>query len=259
VGTGLDSSRLEGMAKMITLKNLSKSYGSFKAVNDISLHVPSGGIFAFLGVNGAGKTTTIKMITGILKPSLGSIYLGGYDLGAEPLQAKAITGYIPDRPNLYPKLTGREFLNFMCDLYRVPAKQAERRIDEVLEEYTLTQWQDELIESYSHGMKQRIATCGALVHDPRVLIVDEPMVGLDPHGARNLKDAFKRYAKSGVTIFLSTHSLNVAEELADNLAIIHKGSILTTGTLEDIRALTGKHDEGLEDMFLELTSPSVEH
>ncbi len=247
------------MAKMITLKNLSKSYGSFKAVNDISLHVPSGGIFAFLGVNGAGKTTTIKMITGILKPSLGSIYLGGYDLGAEPLQAKAITGYIPDRPNLYPKLTGREFLNFMCDLYRVPAKQAERRIDEVLEEYTLTQWQDELIESYSHGMKQRIATCGALVHDPRVLIVDEPMVGLDPHGARNLKDAFKRYAKSGVTIFLSTHSLNVAEELADNLAIIHKGSILTTGTLEDIRALTGKHDEGLEDMFLELTSPSVEH
>lgn len=247
------------MAKMITLKNLSKSYGSFKAVNDISLHVPSGGIFAFLGVNGAGKTTTIKMITGILKPSLGSIYLGGYDLGAEPLQAKAITGYIPDRPNLYPKLTGREFLNFMCDLYRVPAKQAERRIDEVLEEYTLTQWQDELIESYSHGMKQRIATCGALVHDPRVLIVDEPMVGLDPHGARNLKDAFKRYARAGVTIFLSTHSLNVAEELADNLAIIHKGSILTTGTLEDIRALTGKHDEGLEDMFLELTSPSVEH
>ena len=244
---------------MITLTNLTKSYGSFTAVNNISLQVPTGGIFAFLGVNGAGKTTTIRMMTGILKPTSGSIYLGGYDLLSEPIQAKGITGYIPDRPNLYPKLTGREFLNFICDLYRVDAKRAERRIDEVLQEYTLTQWQDELIESYSHGMKQRLATCAALVHDPRVLIVDEPMVGLDPHGARNLKEAFKRYARSGVTIFLSTHSLNVAEELADNLAIIHKGSILTTGTLEDIRALTGKRDEDLEHMFLELTSPSVEH
>jgi ABC-2 type transport system ATP-binding protein len=244
---------------MITLKNLSKSYGSFTAVNNVSLQVPTGGIFAFLGVNGAGKTTTIRMITGILKPTSGSIYLGGYDLLAEPIHAKAITGYIPDRPNLYPKLTGREFLNFICDLYRVNGVRAEKRIDEVLEEYTLTQWQDELIESYSHGMKQRLATCAALVHNPRVLIVDEPMVGLDPHGARNLKDAFKRYSAAGVTIFLSTHSLNVAEELADNLAIIHKGSILTTGTLDDIRELTGKHDEGLEHMFLELTSPTVEH
>jgi len=244
---------------MITLTNLTKSYGSFTAVNGVSLSVPTGGIFAFLGVNGAGKTTTIRMMTGILRPTSGSIYLGGYDLLSEPLMAKAITGYIPDRPNLYPKLTGREFLNFICDLYRVDGKKAEKRIDEVLEEYTLMQWQDELIESYSHGMKQRLATCAAIVHDPRVLIVDEPMVGLDPHGARNLKEAFKRYARAGVTIFLSTHSLNVAEELADNLAIIHKGSILTTGTLDDIRALTGKQDEGLEHMFLELTSPSVEH
>ena len=244
---------------MITLTNLTKSYGSFTAVNGVSLSVPTGGIFAFLGVNGAGKTTTIRMMTGILRPTSGSIYLGGYDLLSEPLMAKAITGYIPDRPNLYPKLTGREFLNFICDLYRVDGKKAEKRIDEVLEEYTLTQWQDELIESYSHGMKQRLATCAAIVHDPRVLIVDEPMVGLDPHGARNLKEAFKRYARAGVTIFLSTHSLNVAEELADNLAIIHKGSILTTGTLDDIRALTGKQDEGLEHMFLELTSPSVVH
>ena len=206
---------------MITLTNLTKSYGSFTAVNGVSLSVPTGGIFAFLGVNGAGKTTTIRMMTGILRPTSGSIYLGGYDLLSEPLMAKAITGYIPDRPNLYPKLTGREFLNFICDLYRVDGKKAEKRIDEVLEEYTLTQWQDELIESYSHGMKQRLATCAAIVHDPRVLIVDEPMVGLDPHGARNLKEAFKRYARAGVTIFLSTHSLNVAEELADNLAIIH--------------------------------------
>lgn len=244
---------------MITLKNLTKTYGSFTAVNGVSLEIPTGGIFAFLGVNGAGKTTTIRMMTGILRPTSGEIYLGGFDLLADPIQAKSITGYIPDRPNLYPKLTGRELLYFICDLYRVDAKHAERRIDEVLDEYSLTQWQDELIESYSHGMKQRLATCAALVHDPRVLIVDEPMVGLDPHGAKNLKEAFKRYARSGVTIFLSTHSLNVAEELADNLAIIHQGSILTTGTLDDIRELTGKHDEGLEHMFLELTSPRLEH
>jgi ABC-2 type transport system ATP-binding protein len=199
------------------------------------------------------------MMTGILRPTSGEIYLGGFDLLADPIQAKSITGYIPDRPNLYPKLTGRELLYFICDLYKVDGKRAEKRIDEVLDEYSLTQWQDELIESYSHGMKQRLATCAALVHDPRVLVVDEPMVGLDPHGAKNLKDALKRYARSGVTIFLSTHSLNVAEELADNLAIIHQGSILTTGTLDDIRELTGRQDEGLEDMFLELTSPRLEH
>lgn len=244
---------------MITIKNLTKSYGSFVAVNNISLEVPAGGIFAFLGVNGAGKTTTIKMLTGILKPSTGAIYIGGFDLQKESLQAKAITGYVPDRPNLYPKLTGREFLYFICDLYRLTGKTADMRIDQVLDEYTLTQWQDELIESYSHGMKQRLATCAALVHEPKVLIIDEPMVGLDPHGARNLKEAMKRYAKNGMTIFLSTHSLNVAEELADNLAIIHQGSILTTGTLSDIRQLTGKHEEGLEMMFLELTAPQVEH
>ena len=244
---------------MITIKNLTKSYGSFVAVNNISLEVPAGGIFAFLGVNGAGKTTTIKMLTGILKSSTGAIYIGGFDLQKESLQAKAITGYVPDRPNLYPKLTGREFLYFICDLYRLTGKTADMRIDQVLDEYTLTQWQDELIESYSHGMKQRLATCAALVHEPKVLIIDEPMVGLDPHGARNLKEAMKRYAKNGMTIFLSTHSLNVAEELADNLAIIHQGSILTTGTLSDIRQLTGKHEEGLEMMFLELTAPQVEH
>ncbi len=244
---------------MITIKNLRKTYGSFAAVNDISLEVPPGGIFAFLGVNGAGKTTTIRMLTGILRPTSGEIYIGGFDLLKEPLQAKAITGYVPDRPNLYPKLTGREFLYFICDLYRLTGKHADTRIDAVLDEYTLTQWQDELIESYSHGMKQRLATCAAVVHEPRVLIVDEPMVGLDPHGARNLKEALKRYAQQGTTVFLSTHSLNVAEELADNLAIIHQGSILTKGTLEHIREITGKHDEGLEPMFLELTAPRVEH
>jgi len=246
------------MDLMITLTNLTKSYGSFTAVNNISLQVPTGGIFAFLGVNGAGKTTTIRMMTGILKPTSGSIYLGGYDLLSEPIQAKGITGYIPDRPNLYPKLTGREFLNFICDLYRVDAKRAEGRIDEVLQEYTLTQWQDELIDSYSHGMKQRLATCGALVARPRVLIVDEPMVGLDPHGAKLLKDSFRRYAAEGMSILLSTHSLNVAEEVSDRIAIINRGSLIDTGTVEEIRRRRGLADSGLEQMFLTLTSGTHE-
>lgn len=244
---------------MITLRNVTKKYGSFLAVNDVSLDINPGEIFAFLGVNGAGKTSTIRMMTGILRPTSGSIFLGGYNLLDEPLQAKSIVGYVPDRPNLYPKLTGREFLYFICDLYSMQAKEADKRIDEVLEEYRLLEWQDELIDSFSHGMKQRLATCAALVHNPKVLIVDEPMVGLDPHGAKMLKEAFKRYAASGMTIFLSTHSLNVAEEVADRLAIIQKGSILTVGTLSDIRELTGKQDEGLEHMFLELTSSSPGH
>lgn len=243
---------------MIRITNLTKRYGSFLAVNDVSLDIKAGEIFAFLGVNGAGKTTTIRMMTGILQPTSGEILIGGHDLLKDPLRAKAITGYVPDRPNLYPKLTGREFLYFVCDIYRVAGKEAEARIDQMLEEYSLVEWQDELIESYSHGMKQRLATCGALVHSPRVLIVDEPMVGLDPHGTKMLKDAFRRYAASGITIFLSTHSLNVAEEVADRLGIIQRGSLLTVGTLSEIQDLTGRHDEGLERMFLELTASAYE-
>jgi len=239
---------------MIKIENVTKTYGNFCAVNDISLEVRPGEIFAFLGVNGAGKTTTIRMLTGILQPSTGRISIGDFDLEAEPEKAKAITGYIPDRPYLYAKLTGREFLYFVADLYMVEPRIAETQIDSLLLEYGLTRWQDELIENYSHGMKQRLATCAALVHSPKLLVVDEPMVGLDPHGAKLLKERFKSYAKSGMSIFLSTHSLNVAEEVADRLAIIHQGKILTTGTLDDIRALTGKADEGLEQMFLELTA-----
>lgn len=244
---------------MIELLNISKTYGSFKAVNDLSLTVPPGSIFAFLGMNGAGKTTTIKMLTGILTPTSGAIRLGGFNLQTQALDAKRLLGYVPDRPHVYPKLTGREFLCFICDLYKVQPAQADKRIDEVLEEYSLTPWQDALIESYSHGMKQRIALCAALVHNPQILIVDEPMVGLDPHGARDLKNAFKRYAQSGMTVFLSTHSLHVAEELADNIAIIHKGSLLATGSLAHIRDSSGTLASDLEDIFLELTTLQLEH
>lgn len=238
---------------MITIKNLSKEYGHFKAVDSLSLEIKPGEIFAFLGVNGAGKTTTIRMLTGILRPTCGTIVIGGHDISSNPIAAKQITGYIPDRPYLYPKLTGREFLYFIADLYRVAPKDAEARIDCLLSDYSLTDWQDEMIESYSHGMKQRLATCSALIHQPQVLIVDEPMVGLDPHGAKMLKERFRQYARSGMTVFLSTHSLNVAEEVADRLAIIHRGKLVATGTLAEVRLLTGYGEERLEELFLHVT------
>ena len=239
---------------MIKISNVSKNYGDFSAVKDISLEVQEGEIFGFLGINGAGKTTTIRMLTGILLPTAGTIEIGGNDLGSHPVQAKAITGYVPDRPYLYGKLTGREFLYFCADLYSVPTEEAEERIDALLAEYNLGEWQNELIDSYSHGMKQRIAMCAALVHDPKVLIIDEPMVGLDPHGARMLKDSMREYAEKGKSIFLSTHSLNVAQEVSHRVAILHKGTILTTGTVDEIQNLAGTSDSRLETAFIELTS-----
>lgn len=239
---------------MIEVKNLTKRYGTFSAVNDVSLSVEPGEIFGFLGVNGAGKTSTIRMMVGVIAPTAGTISLGGHDLKAEPQKAKSITGYIPDRPYIYPKLTGREFLNFVGNLYKVPKKELRIRIEEILEKFSLTDWGDEMVESYSHGMKQRLATSAALIHKPKILIVDEPMVGLDPRGARMFKDALREFARDGMTIFLSTHSLDVAEEVADRLAIIQRGRIITTGTLSEIRTNAGLFESALETIFLELTS-----
>lgn len=239
---------------MIELINVSKKYGDISAVDNLSLSVGSGEIFGFLGINGAGKSTTLRMLAGVLKPSSGTIKLSGLDISLEPEKAKAITGYIPDRPYLYAKLTGREFLYFVGDLYNVKFSEADKRIDELLEEYTLTEQQNELIESYSHGMRQRLATCAALIHKPKILIVDEPLVGLDPHGARLLKSRFKTYAAEGMCILLSTHSLDLAEEVSSRLAIIHKGKLVTLGTLAQIRETTGGLEDGLEEIFLELTS-----
>ena len=244
----------------IEIKNLNKQYGNFAAVKDLSLTIRAGEVFGVLGVNGAGKTTTLRMLSGVLKPTSGTIKIFGYDLITDPIAAKTITGYIPDRPYLYNKLTGREFLYFVSDLYQVPVPKAEENIDQLLKEYKLPDWQYELIESYSHGMKQRLATCAALIHEPRLLIVDEPMVGLDPHGAKFLKASFRRYAAAGMTVLLSTHSLNVAEEVADRLVIIDKGQIIALGTLDDIRTQTrmphhnAQSNEGLEDLFLRLTA-----
>lgn len=242
---------------MIEISNLYKRYGELNAVKDLNLSITAGEIFGFLGMNGAGKTTTIRMMTGILLPSSGTIKLGGFDIIEDPISAKGLTGYVPDRPYIYNKLTGREFLYFVSDLYNVKPKVAEERIDQLLSEYGLSDWQNELVESYSHGMKQRLATCAALVHNPKVLILDEPIVGLDPHGAKLLKESLKRYAKSGMTIFLSTHSLNVAQEVADRLAIIHKGAIIAQGSLSDMRSRTNVQNDDLEEIFLQLTSQTA--
>lgn len=240
----------------VSISHLKKSYGSFAAVQDISLDIKAGEVFGVLGVNGAGKTTTLRMLAGILTPTAGDISIFGISLRDNPIEAKRICGYIPDRPYLYNKLTGREFLYFVSDLYHVPVEMAERNIDRLLTEYKLTEWQYELIESYSHGMKQRLATCAALIHEPKLLIVDEPMVGLDPHGAKFLKAAFRRYAAEGMTVLLSTHSLNVAEEVADRLVIIDRGKIIALGTLAEIRSQTNsslENEETLESLFLRLT------
>lgn len=244
---------------MIRLSGLSKSYGDFQAVKDINLEVEKGSIFAFLGTNGAGKTTTIKMMTGVLRPSSGSAEIAGFDIVKQPIEAKSQMGVIPDRPYLYGKLTGREFLKFMGDLYRVPRSDSIPRMDALLEHYGLDKWQHDLIDSYSHGMKQRILMCASQVHNPQVLVVDEPMVGLDPKGAKLLKDTFKAKAKNGLTIFMSTHSLSVAEEVADKLAIIKNGEILAHGTLDELYKLAKEGTSGLENVFLDIINEPMEY
>jgi len=243
---------------MITIENLTKRFGGFLAVDGVSLEIAPGEIFAFLGTNGAGKTTTIRMMTGVLLPSSGSVTIGGYDIQKNPLEAKMLMGVIPDRPYIYGKLTGREFLSFMADLYRIDSNTAKNRIDELLSVFSLTEWQHELIDGYSHGMKQRLLMCSAQVHNPRILVVDEPMVGLDPRGAKLLKDTFRAKADAGMTIFMSTHSLPVAEEIADRLAIIRRGRIVAVGTLDEIKALSKRGSSDLEEIFLQLIDDEEE-
>ena len=237
---------------MIKLIDLTKRYNRIVAVDHINLEVKSGSIMGFLGPNGAGKTTTVKMMAGLLKPTEGRIMLNDIDLIKEPSKAKKITGYIPDRPFLYEKLTGQEFLEFIAGLYRLDHSSVKARIDALLDRFELLEFKDELIESYSHGMKQRLVMCSALLHDPDILIIDEPMVGLDPRAARMVKDMFRRLAKSGKTIFVSTHSLDVAEEISDEIAIIDYGKIVATGTMDELRKKAGI-DGSLEDIFLRLT------
>jgi ABC-2 type transport system ATP-binding protein len=244
---------------VIELDRLVKKFGKFEAVSELSLKINPGEVFGFLGVNGAGKTTTLRMLVGILEPTSGAAFLGGFNVHTHPTEAKQLLGFIPDRPHLYGKLTAREYLYFCADLHNVPAQVADQEIDRLLQDYALVPWQNELIDSFSHGMKQRLATCGALVHRPKILVVDEPMVGLDPHGAQLMKSLMKRYAKEGMTVLLSTHSLHVAEEVCNRLAIIDRGRIIATGTFEEIKSQAGIAHGNLENVFLQITSSSYDY
>jgi ABC-2 type transport system ATP-binding protein len=239
---------------MIELKYLTKKYGDYTAVDDLNLSVQKGEIFGFIGPNGAGKTTTIKMIGGILAPSAGTVKIAGIDIQREPEKAKGKIGFIPDRPYLYEKLTGREFLKFTADLYGVPDDIFSQKAQQNLEMFSLADWSDELIESYSHGMKQRLIMSAALLHDPEVIIVDEPMVGLDPMAILMVKDLFQRLAHKGVTVFMSTHTLAVAEDICERIGVINKGQLIASGTTADLQREANITDADLERVFINLTS-----
>jgi ABC-2 type transport system ATP-binding protein len=242
---------------MIAVQNLVKIYGKFKAVDGVSLSVEPGEIHGFLGPNGAGKTTTMRMIAGLLKPTSGRIVVNGHDLEREPEAAKGALGFIPDRPFIYDKLTAGEFLTFHAGLYGMTNGQVAGRVDEMLELFELTQWKNELIESFSHGMKQRLVMSSAFFHRPQAVCVDEPMVGLDPRGARLIKDVFRRMSERGVAILMSTHTLEVAQEMCHRVSIIQKGHIIAQGTVDEVKTIAGSTtDEHLTAVFLKLTGGS---
>jgi ABC-2 type transport system ATP-binding protein len=242
---------------MIAIQNLVKEYGRFRAVDGISLDVRPGEIHGFLGPNGAGKTTTMRMIAGLLKPSSGRILVNDHDLGRDPENAKASLGFIPDRPFIYDKLTGGEFLHFHGGLYGMQGEALTARVHEMLDLFELRRWEHELVESFSHGMKQRLVMSAAFLPRPRAVAVDEPMVGLDPRGARLIKDVFRRMSERGVAILMSTHTLEVAQEMCHRLSIILGGRIIAQGTVDEVRALAGGQDDHLTAVFLKLTGGSA--
>ena len=238
---------------MLKLTNLTKKFGSFTAVNNINLEINAGDFFGFLGQNGAGKTTTIKMITGLYAPTNGTVHIGGYDIQKNHIEAKKLIGYIPDQPFLYDKLTGREFLYFCGGLYKIEKNKLKKIIDETIDQLKIEQWVDKRTEEYSQGMKQRIAIASALLHNPRLLVVDEPMVGLDPQSALVVKNVLKEKASEGVAIFMSTHSLNVAEEVCSRIGIIKEGQMIFEDRKIFIEQIIGTDHEDLESLFLHLT------
>ena len=238
---------------MIRLEALTKRYGNFTAVDALDLEVQRGELFGFLGPNGAGKTTTLRMIAGILRPTSGRVTVAGEDVQLNPIAAKARLGFIPDRPYVYGKVTGAEFLRFVAALYGQSGPAVERRLGELLELFELEPWRDELTESYSHGMRQKLLIASALVHRPEVIVVDEPMVGLDPRSARLLKDLLRRFVERGGTVLMSTHTLGIAEAMCDRIGIIRGGRFAALGTLDEIRRQTASAESGLEEMFLKLT------
>jgi ABC-2 type transport system ATP-binding protein len=237
---------------MILFENLTKIYSGIIAVDNVNLQIPQGTIFGFIGPNGAGKTTTIKMMAGVLKPTKGRIVINGLDIARQPSKAKKIIGFIPDRPFLYEKLSGLEFLRFKAGLYGITGDSLYEKIEDLLTLFELTDWADELIESYSHGMKQRLVIASAMIHEPKVIIVDEPMVGLDPKGAKLVKDIFKGCAESGATVFMSTHTLALAQEVCQTIAIVNKGRVVASGTSEELKKQAGI-EGNLEKIFLKIT------
>ena len=253
LASDLTPASLGGEGPMLELRGVTKRYGGFTAVRELDLLVPRGRIFGFLGPNGAGKTTTIRMIAGVLLPNSGRILVGGDDLAENPEGAKSRIGYIPDRPYLYEKLTGAEFLRFVAGLWGRDGKPSEERAARLMDLFGLSQWRDELVESYSHGMRQKLLISSALVHQPELIVVDEPMVGLDPRAARILKDLLRTYVERGGTVFLSSHTLEVVEVLCDVLAIIHEGTVIARGTMEELRHHAKAGEAGLEEIFLKVT------
>ena len=242
---------------MIAIHELRKEYNRFTAVDGVSLEVQPGEIHGFLGPNGAGKTTSIRMIAGLLKPTSGRITVNGYDLAMNPEGAKASLGFIPDRPYIYEKLTAGEFLRFHAGLYGIDGVGVAARVREMLDLFELGRWEHELVESFSHGMKQRLVMCSAFLHRPRAVLVDEPMVGLDPRGAKLIKSVFRRMSEHGVAILMSTHTLEVAQEMCDRISIILKGKIIAQGTVDELRHLAGSEDAELTPVFLKLTGGSA--
>ena len=238
---------------MIEINNISKSYnGKIKAVDNLNLTIPNGEIFGFLGPNGAGKTTTIKMITGILNPDSGDIKINGMSIKDDAIKAKKQFGFVPDSPDMFLKLKGLEYLNFMADIYDVPKNIRKEKIESLGARFEMTSALGDQIQSYSHGMRQKIVLIGALIHEPSVWILDEPMTGLDPKSSFTLKEMMREHADSGRTVFFSTHVLEVAEKICDKVAIVNKGKILFCGTMQEMREHF-KSNESLENMFLEMT------
>lgn len=236
---------------MIRLHSLVKNFGALRAVDGVDLHIPEGEFFAFLGPNAAGKTTTIKMICGLLRPTSGTAYVGGFNVMEEPEKAKAQLAYVPDFPFTYDKLTSQEFMRFVGDVFRMDRALVERRTGELFELFHLTDYYQELAENLSHGTRQRLVIASALLHEPKILVIDEPMVGLDPRHARVVKQVLRERAQKGMTVFLSTHQLSVAEEVADRIGIINRGKVIALGTVDELRAQA--HEQGgLEKVFLSL-------
>jgi ABC-2 type transport system ATP-binding protein len=239
---------------MIELIDLTKDYGTTIAVNNLSLKVKPGEIYGFIGPNGAGKTTTIRLMGGIIAPTSGHVIIDGFDISKNPVEAKKIIGFVPDRPFLYEKLTGREFLKFSSDLYSVDTGIFAQKSESLLRQFALWDWADEIIEAYSHGMKQRLIIATALLHDPKILIIDEPMVGLDPSAVMMVKDILRQLAKNNVTIFISTHTLSIAEDMCHRIGVIHKGTLLAQGTLSQLNEAAKTGEAKLEEVFLNLVS-----